>query len=127
MRIAIIGSGITGLSASWLLAKQHQVTLFEAEARVGGHSNTVMAKVAEGEIPVDTGFIVYNEPSYPNLTALFAHLNVATAPSNMSFSASLQQGGYEYAGGRGARGLFGQASNIFKPGHWRLLKDVVRF
>ena len=127
MRIAIIGSGITGLSAAWLMGKHHEVSLFEAEARAGGHSNTVVAKLPDGDIPVDTGFIVYNEPSYPNLTALFAHLNIATAPSCMTFAASMQNGGYEYAGGLGARGFFGQLSNVFKLGHWRLLKDAIRF
>ena len=127
MRIAVIGSGISGLSAAWLLSKSHQVTLFEADSRPGGHSNTVEAEVPEGRVAVDTGFIVYNEAAYPNLTALFSHLNVPTAPSSMTFAASLDGGAYEYAGGLGAVGFFGQPANILKPAHWRLLKDVTRF
>lgn len=127
MRIAVIGSGISGLSAAWLLSKSHHVTLFEAEARAGGHSNTVEAEVTEGRVAVDTGFIVYNEAAYPNLTALFAHLQVPTAPSSMTFAASLSGGAYEYAGGLGAKGFFGQPANIFNRAHWRLLKDVTRF
>jgi uncharacterized protein len=127
MRIAVIGAGISGLSAAWLLSKTHTVTLFEASARAGGHSNTVDAPTSEGQIAVDTGFIVYNEQAYPNLTAFFAHLKVETAPSSMTFGASLLGGAYEYAGGQGASGFFGQKRNWLNPGHWRLLADVLRF
>ena len=90
--IAVVGSGIAGLSAAWLLAQRHQVTLFEKEGWAGGHSNTVEVETEDGPIPVDTGFIVYNAPNYPNLVALFDHLRVATKPSDMSFSASLRDG-----------------------------------
>ncbi|MDP4823086.1 MAG: FAD-dependent oxidoreductase [Aestuariivirgaceae bacterium] len=127
MRIAVIGAGITGISAAWLLSKSHNVTLFEASARPGGHSNTVDADAPEGSIAVDTGFIVYNEAAYPNLTAFFAHLKVGTAPSSMTFGASLSGGVYEYAGGQGISGFFGQKRNWLNPGHWRLLSDVLRF
>ena len=82
-RIAVVGSGISGLSAAWLLSQRHSVTLFEADTRIGGHSHTVLV---DGT-PVDTGFIVYNEATYPNLTALFRHLGVATRPTEMSFAA----------------------------------------
>ena len=88
--IAVIGSGISGLSAAWLLAQRHRVTLYEADPRLGGHSNTVDVPLRTARAtPVDTGFIVYNEPAYPNLSALFRHLGVATRPSEMSFGVSL--------------------------------------
>lgn len=126
-RIAVIGSGISGLSAAWLLSKKHTVTLFEADPRAGGHSNTVDAPVASGAtIAVDTGFIVYNCASYPNLIALFDHLRVATAPADMSFAVSIGAGSYEYSG-TSLRTLIGQPSNLVRPSHWRLLYDVVRF
>jgi uncharacterized protein len=82
LEIAVVGSGISGLSAAWLLSKRHRVTLYEADARLGGHSNTVVA----GGVAVDAGFIVYNEATYPNFYALLDHLGVPTKPSNMTFS-----------------------------------------
>ena len=75
--IAVVGSGISGLSAAWLLSQKHRVTLIEADTRPGGHSNTVDCEVDGADVPVDTGFIVYNPPAYPNLTALFGHLERA--------------------------------------------------
>jgi predicted NAD/FAD-binding protein len=96
--IAVIGSGIAGLSAAWLLSRRHRVTVYEASGRLGGHSNTVSVPTPAGEIPIDTGFIVYNEPTYPNLTAFFAHLGVPTQDSDMSFAVSLDDGALEYAG-----------------------------
>ena len=131
MRIAVVGSGISGLSAAWLLSQAHDVTLFEAEHRLGGHSNTVDApslagSLAGGVVPVDTGFIVYNPASYPNLTALFDHLGVPTAPAGMSFAVSLDDGAYEYAG-TSLRALFGQPSNLLRPAHWQMIRDTLRF
>ncbi len=121
-RIAVIGAGISGLAAAWLLSSRNQVTIYEAEPRLGGHSNTVEA---DG-VPVDTGFIVYNEPAYPNLTALFKHLGVATQPSNMSFSVSLQAPALEYAG-TDLAGLFAQKRNLLNPRFFAMLRDLVRF
>ena len=121
-RIAVVGAGITGLSCAWLLGQHHEVTLFEALPRLGGHSHTV--EVAG--VPVDTGFIVYNEPAYPNLTALFAHLNVETKATDMSFSVSLREGGLEYAGSD-LRGLFAQPLNALRPRFWAMLRDLLRF
>merc|ERR1711939_273555 len=82
LNIAVIGTGIAGMSAAWLLNQGHNVTVYEKEPRPGGHSNTVDAPAAAGPIPVDTGFIVYNERTYPNLTALFDHLGVRTKDSD---------------------------------------------
>lgn len=124
--VAVIGSGISGLSAAWLLSKQHSVTLFEKDDRFGGHSNTVTVKTDDGTIPVDTGFIVYNPVNYPNLTALFDHIKVKTTATDMSFAVSAEEGKIEY-NGNGLRGIFPSLSNVFNPRIWRMVKDVLRF
>ncbi|MDX2306844.1 MAG: FAD-dependent oxidoreductase [Hyphomicrobium sp.] len=126
MRIAVIGAGITGLGAAWLLSGRHEVTLFEKEPRLGGHSHTVDVSSGGLNVPVDTGFIVYNLAAYPNLIALFDHLDVPTAPTSMGFSVSLDGGRYEYSG-NGLSGLFGQWSNVANPLHWRMASDIFRF
>jgi predicted NAD/FAD-binding protein len=126
LNIAVIGTGISGLSAAWLLSQKHDVTVFEAADRVGGHSHTVDYESTSGPVSVDTGFIVYNEVTYPNLTALFRTLDVPTAPSNMSFSVSLNQGAYEYSGGTGL-GLLAQKSNLINPRFWSMISDIMRF
>ncbi len=126
MKIAVVGSGISGLSAAWLLAKAHDVTLLEADVRLGGHSQTVDAPSAAGPTPVDMGFIVYNETNYPNLTALFAHLGVKTKESNMGFAVSLDGGGVEY-GGDNLFTLFSQWRNLVRPRFWSMLRDLLRF
>ncbi|WP_454885048.1 NAD(P)/FAD-dependent oxidoreductase [Sphingomonas oryzagri] len=120
--IAIVGSGISGLSAAWLLAQRHRITLFEADGRVGGHSHTVVA----GGAPVDTGFIVYNEQAYPNLTALFRHIDVPTRPTEMSFAVSLDRGRLEY-GSADLGGLFAQRRNLASLRFWSMLRDLERF
>lgn len=122
LQIAVVGSGISGLSAAWLLSKHHAVTLFEADARLGGHANTVEA----GGVPVDTGFIVFNEKNYPNLTALFRHLGVQSEPTEMSFSVSLDGGRFEYSGS-GLAGLLAQPSNLARGRFWSMLRDLRRF
>ena len=126
LKIAIVGTGISGMASAWLLAKSHNVTVFEQNAYIGGHSNTVTANIGNDLVPVDTGFIVYNEQTYPNLTALFSNLNVPTMASEMSFSASLQNGNFEYSG-TNLNGLIGQRRNIFRPRFWRMLRDIQRF
>jgi len=120
MKIGIIGTGITGNSAAWLLHKHHDITVFEANDYIGGHSNTVSGETHED---VDTGFIVYNEWTYPNLIALFAHLGVETTLTDMSFAASLRGGQVEYSGDA----IFGQFKNFFRPNHYRMLLDILRF
>ena len=126
LKIAVIGTGIAGMAAAWLLNIRHSITVYEQNDWIGGHSHTVDVHSAHGPIRVDTGFIVYNEVSYPNLTALFNYFGVPTKPSEMSFSASLDSGGFEYAG-TNLNGLFGQRSNIISPRFWRMAKDIIRF
>ncbi len=125
-RIAIIGTGISGMAAAWLLNQRHDITVFEQADRIGGHTNTVDVPVDKGFLAVDTGFIVYNEATYPNLTALFKHLEVATQPSDMSFAVSLDEGRTEYSGASVA-GLLAQKRNLLRPRFWSMLRDVVRF
>lgn len=125
-RVAVIGAGISGLSAAWLLSTELNVTVYEAEPRLGGHANTVHVRTATGHVAVDTGFIVYNDRNYPNLVALFDHLRVPNQPSNMSFAASLDAGGFEYSGS-GLSGLLGQRTNALRPRFWRMVSDIMRF
>lgn len=125
-RIAVVGAGVAGLSAAWLLSQRHEVTLLDQNGYLGGHSNTVEVPGERGPVAVDTGFIVYNALNYPNLVRLFEHLGVATAESDMSFAVSLRGGALEYAGTNLA-GLFAQAGNLVKPRFWRMLGDLNRF
>lgn len=135
MKIAVIGSGIAGLSCAWLLSKHaggaHQVTLFEQAARLGGHTNTVDIHVDGIDFPVDTGFLVYNDWTYPNLIALFAHLGVEVAPADMSFGIKLLdaagRGQMEWCGSNDISTVFAQPSNILRPAFWSMLRDMLRF
>jgi predicted NAD/FAD-binding protein len=125
-RIAVVGSGITGLSCAWLLSQAHDVTLYEADDRLGGHSNTVDAPSPSAPVAVDTGFIVYNEANYPNLVALFEHLKVPTRPAHMSFAVSMDNGVLEYSS-HGLGALFAQKRNYASPKFWRMITDILRF
>ena len=126
MRIAVVGSGISGLSVAWLLSQNFQVTLFEAGNYLGGHTNTVDVTVDGITAPVDTGFLVFNDRTYPNLVELFGHLGVRTASSEMSFSVRIDEERLEWAGNSLAS-VFAQKRNLVKPEFWRMLKDILRF
>lgn len=126
LRIAVVGGGIAGLGAAHRLAVRHRVTLFEAGSYVGGHTNTVDATVGGVTYPVDTGFLVYNERTYPNLIALFEALGVPTAASEMSFSVSVGPHNFEWCGSD-LMSLFAQPSNALSPRFWSMLRDILRF
>lgn len=125
-RIAIIGSGISGLAAGYLLSRRHEVHLFERAPRLGGHTNTIVVRDGDVPLPLDTGFLVHNDRTYPHLVRLFADLGVETQPSDMSFSVSCTRTGFEYSS-RGARGFFAQKRNLFRAAHLRLLAAITRF
>jgi len=125
-RIAVVGAGISGLASAWLLGRQHDVTLFEAADYLGGHTNTVDV-TGEGKThPVDTGFLVFNEKTYPNLIALFEHLGVDSVETEMSFAVSLEKPDLEWAGSNLAT-VFGQKRNLLRPRFWAMLADILRF
>lgn len=125
LNIAIIGGGISGLAAAWLLAPHHRVSVFEAAPRLGGHARTVLAG-RRGDQPVDTGFIVFNHVNYPHLTGLFQRLNVPIQKSDMSFGVSLDGGRVEYAL-RNLGSLFGQRRNALSPAFYAMIRDILRF
>ncbi|MBC6438311.1 MAG: FAD-dependent oxidoreductase [Rhodobacteraceae bacterium] len=124
-RIAVVGAGISGMGAAYFLSKTHDVTLFEADLRLGGHARTIMAG-KHGDQPVDTGFIVYNCINYPHLVRLFKALDVPVTRSDMSFAASINGGAIEY-GLRSLGALFAQKRNLVRPGFLRMLRDILRF
>jgi predicted NAD/FAD-binding protein len=126
MRIAVIGSGIAGASSAWLLARHHQVTLFEEASRLGGHTDTFDVSSQDGQpLPVDTGFIVYNETTYPLFVRLLDELGVETRSSDMSWALRCDRCDLEYAGS--LRGAFAQPRRIFEPQHLGMLQDIARF
>ena len=125
-KIAVIGTGISGLSCAWLLSQRHEVVVYEKAPRLGGHTNTVEVQLGERPIPVDTGFIVFNEPSYPNFTAFLNHLGVASELSCMSFGASIDDGRIEYSG-QTLSSVFANRNNAASPTFWKMLSDIPRF
>jgi len=126
LRVGIVGSGISGLAAAHYLSRRHRVTLFEAEARLGGHAHTHDVEVGGRRLRVDTGFVVYNHRTYPRLVELLAELGVAGRPSDMSFGVRCRRCGLEYSS-RGPAGLFAQRRRVLDPSHLRLLADIPRF
>ncbi len=124
-RIAVIGSGISGLSAAHYLSRAHEVHVFESDERIGGHTHTVMAESAKGPVPVDTGFIVFNDRTYPNFCRLMAELRVEAQPSDMSFAVT-DGGTFEYSS-RGLSGFFAQKRNYFAAPHYVLFREMLRF
>jgi predicted NAD/FAD-binding protein len=126
-RIAVIGTGISGLVAAWLLHRGgHQVTVFEAGSSIGGHTNTVPVTIDGRTFPVDTGFIVFNDRTYPNFIRLLAHLGVASRASTMSFSVRCEVTGLEWNGAN-LDTLFAQRRNLLRPGFLRMVRDILRF
>lgn len=127
-RVAVVGSGVAGLTAAYVLRRSDDVTVFEADERIGGHAHTHDVPSAGGRtLAVDSGFIVHNERTYPHLIRLFAELGVRTQPSDMSMSVSCGGCGLEYAGGRRAPGLFARPSSLARPAYLRMLAEVPRF
>jgi uncharacterized protein len=132
MRIAVIGTGIAGNAAAWILSKRYPVTVYDREFRPGGHSHTVTIDYDGEQVAVDTGFIVYNELNYPDLTALFNHLGVETIESSMSFAVTADAGRFEWKGGgdnwlETAKGLFAQRRNLLSPSYLWMLRDILTF
>jgi predicted NAD/FAD-binding protein len=132
MRIAVIGTGIAGNAAAWSLSKRYPVTVYEREIRPGGHSHTVTIDYDGTPVAVDIGFIVYNELNYPDLTALFDHLDVETRESRMSFAVTADAGRFEWRGGgdswwQMAAGLFAQPRNLLSPSYLGMLRDILAF
>ena len=125
-RIAVIGAGIAGLSAAWLLSPNHRVTLFESAGQFGGHANTVDVTIGSVTHPVDTGFLVFNDVTYPNLVKLFARLQVDVYATEMSFSVSIERPEVEWCGSSLAT-VFAQTRNLVRPAFWGMLTDIVRF
>ena len=126
MKIAIIGTGISGMGAAYLLNQNHDITIYEKNHYIGGHSRTVDVKTKEGDISVDTGFIVFNKRNYPNLVSLFEKLNVPTTESDMSFGVSINDGWLEY-GTASLKDCFAQKRNLFRPNYLNMLRDILKF
>ena len=125
-RIAVIGAGISGMAAAYFLSRKHEVSLFEREGRLGGHTHTHQIQTSRGLRAIDTGFIVHNERTYPNLMRLFRELKLETFNSDMSFGVSFQRTGFEYSS-RGLTGFFADKRNLFQSRHFNLLSEILRF
>lgn len=127
MRIAIIGAGISGLSAAWRLRSSHDIAVFEAAPRPGGHAHTVEVDTASGPLALDTGFLVFNRDDYPCFSGLLDELGVADQPTTMSFSVHDERDGREYCASESLNRVFAQRANLLRPAFYRMLRDIVRF
>jgi uncharacterized protein len=125
-RIAVVGSGISGLTAAYYLSRRHEVHVFEKDNRLGGHTHTSMVETSRETIPIDTGFIVHNDRTYPHFCRLMDELGVETQPSDMSFAVTDQHSDFEYSS-RGLSGFFAQKRNLVSPYHYTLLYEILRF
>lgn len=125
-KIAVIGSGISGMSAAYLLSATNDVTLFEKQPVIGGHTRTRVVEIRGREIPVDTGFIVFNHVNYPELVGMFRHLGIATQKSDMTFGFTMQNGAFEW-GAENLNAVFAQRSNLLNPAFYGMIRDVMRF
>jgi len=125
-RVAVIGAGISGIAAAYLLSRKHEVWLFERENRLGGHTHTHEIETSCGVLPIDTGFIVHNDRTYPNLVRLFQKIGVSRQASDMSFGVSCRETGFEYSS-RGLKGFFAGRRNWYRLGHYRFLAEIMRF
>jgi predicted NAD/FAD-binding protein len=125
-KIAVIGSGISGLVSAYLLARRHHVSVFEAAPEIGGHTATKIVSLPQGNFAIDTGFIVFNDRTYPNFIKLLQLLGVKYQPTDMGFSVSCKDSGFEYSG-TSLNGLFCQRKNLFNLKHWCMLKEIVQF
>lgn len=126
MRIAVIGSGISGLSAAWLLSRRHEVHLFERDSRLGGHTHTHSIQTSQGPLPIDTGFIVHNDKTYPNFIRLLSELGIERLDSEMSWGVTTPGRRLEYSS-RGLGGFFAQPAATLRWSHWQMLRDILRF
>ena len=126
MKIAVVGSGISGLSAAYYLSKKHHVDLFEKEDRFGGHSHTIDLSFGTKKVSVDIGFIVFNYATYPNLINFFEENNIAIEKSDMSFSVSVEKSSFEYCG-RGLNGIFSNKTNLFNLRFIKMFFDIIKF
>lgn len=126
MKIAIVGTGISGMVAAYLLHRDHEITVFEGADYIGGHTNTIDVEMDRRTYAIDTGFIVFNDWTYPNFIALLNRLGVASQPSDMSFSVTCERSGLEY-NGTNLNTLFAQRRNLLRPSFYRMIRDILRF